>query len=45
MINGYYEFGSPAAAEFVVKAGHKEMYYVSGATALAKGLATSLAKP
>jgi hypothetical protein len=45
LINAYYELGSPSAAEFVGKAGFKDMYYVSGATALAKGLATSLAKP
>lgn len=45
MIGGYYEFGSSSAASFVTKAGFREMYFVSGATALSSGLATSLARP
>lgn len=45
MISGYYEFGSSAASEFLTKAGYKDMYFVSGQTALSKGLATSLSRP
>ena len=44
-INVYYEHGSPAAADFATKAGQNQMYFVSGATALAYGLATSLSPP
>jgi len=45
MIDVFYEHGSPAAAQFVPKAPPDKMYYVSGATALALGLATSLSPP
>ncbi len=45
LINVYYEHGSPAAADFATKAGQNQMYIVSGATALAHGLATSLSPP
>lgn len=45
LINVYYEQGSPAAADFATKAGQNQMYLVSGATALANGLATSLSSP
>lgn len=45
LINVYYEHGSPKAADFATKAGENEMYFVSGPTALANGLATSLSPP
>lgn len=45
LINVYYEHGSPKAAEFATKAGQNQMYFVSGPTALANGLATSLSPP
>lgn len=45
LINVYYEQGSPAAANFATKAGQNQMYLVSGPTALAHGLATSLSPP
>jgi hypothetical protein len=45
LINVYYEHGSPAAADFATKAGQNQMYFVSGPTALAHGLATSLSPP
>lgn len=43
--NVYYEHGSAKAADFMTKAGHNQMYLVSGPTALANGLATSLSPP
>lgn len=45
MTNGYYEHGSAKAAEFMTKAGQNQMYLVSGPTALANGIATSLSPP
>jgi hypothetical protein len=45
MDNVYYEMGSPAAAEFAEKAPFNGMYHISGATALSRGIATSLAAP
>ena len=45
MISFYHEMGIPGAAEFVKKAANHEMYRVSGAMALARGIATSLSPP
>ena len=45
MVNGYYEMGVGNAAQFATKAGHTGMYRVSGASALASGIATSLSPP
>jgi hypothetical protein len=45
MIRNYYELGSPAAAEFAEKAPFNGMYHISGATALSRGIATSLSAP
>jgi hypothetical protein len=45
MINLYYEFGSREAASLATKAPPNRMYIISGATALAKGIATSLGPP
>jgi hypothetical protein len=45
MLGTYYEHGSPAAAKFLSMAPPDKMFYVSGPTALANGLATSLSPP
>ncbi len=45
MINGYYELGSREAASLITKANYKQMYYISQATALSLGIATSLSPP
>ncbi len=45
MINTYYEMGVGAAASLVQKASFKQLYYISGETALSLGIATSLAAP
>jgi hypothetical protein len=45
MIANYYALGAGGAAQFVTKAGHRQMYFISGATALSSGLATSLSPP
>lgn len=45
MINLYYEFGSREAASLATKAPPNRLYIISGATALAKGIATSLSPP
>ncbi|MGL4239844.1 MAG: hypothetical protein ACRCTI_01900 [Beijerinckiaceae bacterium] len=44
-INALYEMGSGSAAQFVTRAGHNGMYRISGQTALANGVATSLSPP
>jgi hypothetical protein len=41
----YLEMGMPAAAELAEKAGIDEMFYVSGPSALSRGIATSLSEP
>ncbi len=45
MANAYYELGVGAAASFMVKANDRQMYRISGATALSAGIATSLSQP
>jgi hypothetical protein len=45
MNNAYYELGSSGAGQFMVKAGFRQMYRISGQTALSSGLATSLSPP
>ncbi len=45
MINALYELGSNGAAPFVTKAGFRQMYRLSGQTALSAGIATSLSPP
>jgi hypothetical protein len=45
MNNAYYELGASGAGQFMVKAGFRQMYRLSGATALSSGLATSLSPP
>jgi hypothetical protein len=45
MINTYYEMGVPGAAQVVTKAAFNKMHYVSGATAMSLGIATSLQRP
>jgi hypothetical protein len=45
MINTFYEQGSPGALDFITKAPPNGMFYLSGPTALAHGLATSLSPP
>lgn len=45
MINLYYEFGSREAASLATLAPPNRLYVISGATALAKGIATSLGPP
>jgi len=45
MIGFYHEMGVSGAAEFVNRAAHDQMYYISPATALARGIATSLSPP
>jgi hypothetical protein len=45
MIGFYHEMGVSSAGEFVQKAANDEMFRVSGATALARGIATSLLPP
>jgi hypothetical protein len=45
MNNAYYELGSSGAGQFMVKAGFRQMYRISGPTALSSGLATSLSPP
>ena len=45
MIDLYYEMGAPAAADFSKNATSDGMFYISGATAMAKGIATSLSAP
>lgn len=45
MINAYYEMGVPGAAQLIGKAGHNDMYYISGATALKLGIATDTKPP
>jgi hypothetical protein len=45
MNNAYYELGSGGAGQFMVKAGFRDMYRISGPTALSSGLATSLSPP
>jgi hypothetical protein len=45
MINAYYELGSSGASQFLTKAGFRQMYRISGDTALRAGIATSLSPP
>jgi hypothetical protein len=45
IINAYYELGMSGAAQFATKAGFREMYRISGQTALQNGIATSLSPP
>jgi hypothetical protein len=45
MSNAYYEMGVGSAASFMVKANDREMYRISGPTALSNGIATSLSPP
>jgi len=45
MIGMYYEFGTPRAAEPVTKAPPDRFWRISGTTALALGIATSLSPP
>ncbi len=45
MANAYSEMGLRAAAGFMTKASDREMYRISGPTALQSGIATSLAPP
>lgn len=45
MINIYYEMGVSSASGFATKAGFNGMYYISGQTAIATGVATSLSRP
>ncbi|RFB79363.1 hypothetical protein [Methylovirgula sp. 4M-Z18] len=45
LIDYYYEFGSPAAADLVTKAPPNVVYRVSGPTAVAMGLATGTGRP
>ena len=45
VIDFYYEFGSGKASSIVTKADWKHFYYVSAATALDLGLATSTKRP
>jgi len=44
MINAYYEFGVPKAADVITKASPDGIFVLSGQTALALGIATSLGK-
>jgi hypothetical protein len=44
MINAYYEFGVPRAAEVITKAPPDHIFQLSGQTALQLGIATSLGK-
>jgi hypothetical protein len=44
MIDAFYEFGVPRAAELITKAQPNEIYQLSGQTALAIGIATSVGK-
>jgi hypothetical protein len=45
MINTYYEMGVPGATKVVTKAAFNKMHYISGATAMSLGIATSLQRP
>jgi hypothetical protein len=45
VISLYYEFGSSQASTLVTKADPHELYRISGATALAMGIATSISRP
>ena len=45
IIDMYYELGSSAAAGLATQAEPSELYKINGRTALAAGIATSLAKP
>jgi hypothetical protein len=45
MANAYYEMGIGSAAGLMVKANDRQMYRISGQTAVATGIATSLAPP
>jgi hypothetical protein len=45
MSNAYYEMGIGAASGFMVKANDRQMYRISGQTALSSGIATSLSPP
>jgi hypothetical protein len=41
----YYEMGSPAAADLSTRSPNRTAYYVTGATAMSTGIATSLDRP
>ena len=45
MINAYYELGARGAPQFATRAGFRQMYRISGQTALQSGLATALTAP
>jgi hypothetical protein len=45
MANAYYEMGIGTAAGLMVKANDRQMYRISGQTALSTGIATSLSPP
>jgi hypothetical protein len=45
MANAYYELGVGSAASLMVKANDRQMYRISGQTALSTGIATSLSPP
>jgi hypothetical protein len=45
MANAYYEMGIGSAAGLMVKANDRQMYRISGQTALSTGIATSLSPP
>jgi hypothetical protein len=45
MISWYYEFGSSGARDLPDKAPPQKFYQISGATALSRGIATSLSRP
>ncbi|MDR3496666.1 MAG: hypothetical protein P4L82_18885 [Ancalomicrobiaceae bacterium] len=45
VIDAYYEFGIPAAAQLVTRAAPNQLYVVSGETALKLGIATRLTFP
>jgi hypothetical protein len=45
MANAYSELGVSGAMQFMTKAGFRDMYRLSGATALSSGIATSLSPP
>jgi hypothetical protein len=45
MANAYYEMGIGSAASLMVKANDRQMYRISGQTALSSGIATSLSPP
>mgnify|MGYP001788763638 CR=1 FL=1 len=45
MINICYEMGVSGASSIATKAGFNGMYYISGQTAIATGVATSLSRP